>query len=182
MKAVAKTHPTYQDLRPTFQDCKIGVLQHVNNICLQIDSTHQQIWLRGHRDEIIEKLEAVLSELKPVRELAKYKDLSPKEVIEYFYQSPVLVSMAKDVELALSQFVTPEAEKSDLDIVTSKIDTDDLFFDGVPIRGAQARIAQALSVPNAGVYHKRVLKVLSQLVELNSTTTTRPVEKSRKAV
>ena len=90
--------------------------------------------------------------------------------------------MAKDVELALGQMVTPEAQKSDLDIVTSKIDVDDLFFDGVPIRGAQARIAQAMGVPNAGVYRKRVLKVLSQLAEINSTTTTRPVEMSRKAV
>lgn len=184
MRIRVNSNPAYQDVGPRFSECKISVLQHVNTICLQIDSERERIWLRGGRDELRKVLQSLLSELDPVSQTIlekRARAMTPHEVIQYFYQSPVLASMAEDVDKVLSQLVAPVAPMSDLEIVQSQLDINDLFYNGSPIRGAQSRIADALGVPNAGSYRSRIVKVLSTLAKRNSTTATRPVEGGRNA-
>lgn len=171
-----------------FQDCRVDVLQHVNHICLQLRGDSQRVWLRGERDEVRQLLKWVLAELEPkdISILEKtVRDLTPAEVVAYFYQSPVLASMAEDVKAALENCDSETTHVSDIEIIKRNIDPRDLFVEGKPIWGAQKRIAEILQIPNAGSYRRNrilpALALLQQQLSTNSTTTTRPVEKSRKA-
>ena len=104
------------------------------------------------------------------------QDLTPQQVIAYFQQSPVLRSMAADVEAVLSGLET------DLELVQQKIEPSTLFTeDGSIIRGAQSRIAEALGIPNAGqTNRKRIKAILADLALSRNSTTARNVTFSRK--
>lgn len=97
------------------------------------------------------------------------KNPTPAQVIKYFQDSPVLASMAGDVEAILRPLVTAN---DDLEVVLTVCDRNELVTaNGEIRRGAQARIAAALNVPNAGSYRSRIIKVLERLCQSKSTTT-----------
>jgi len=98
---------------------------------------------------------------------------TPAEVIEHFRNSPDLASMADDVAAALAGHVSQgDQVRQDLRTVLDQIDIDELIDDqGNSKYGAQAKVAVALGIPNAGSYRSRILTILQQIARSKTTTT-----------
>ena len=107
---------------------------------------------------------------RPESIVTKSGNITPLQVIEYFYNSGVLREHAPDVEELLSKSIPGYNRQLIADM--KRIDQSMLFENGMPVRGIQSRIAEQLGVQNAGSDRRRVLAVLSELTGKYSTTTT----------
>lgn len=106
--------------------------------------------------------------------VTKSSNVTPLQVIEYFYNSDVLREHAPDVEELLSKSIPGYNRQLIADM--KRIDQSMLFENGMPVRGIQSRIAEQLGVQNAGSDRRRVLAVLSELTGKYSTTTAKSPE------
>lgn len=116
---------------------------------------------------------------------AGWEWLTPQMVIDWFKTRPALRAHAADVEQVLAPLVLDQdSDAADpLDQDLAAVAHLELVQDGQLVYGAQARIAEALGIPNAGSHRKRVLAVAELLLLAKSTTTTTPapVENGEKA-
>lgn len=96
-------------------------------------------------------------------------ELTPLQVIEYFYNSEDLREHAADVEEVLSKFIPGYNRQLIADM--KMVNPDVLMVDGKPVVGIQSRIAEALNITNAGqANRKRILAVFTELTNKYSTT------------
>ena len=165
-----------------------GCVTHGHNAIMWLKSDDDQRGLEIRGDariltktlkSLVEKLEMTQANNAAVspRLQANYSNwdwLTPQMVIEKFEQSPALQPHAADVKTALAGYIFNQPHyTSDVDRVLDYYTIDKLIDrHGNPYRGAQAKIARALQIKNAGSYRERILGILGELQQrFNSTTT-----------
>lgn len=161
-----------------WQDCRLYHMGHGQNHYLKFATDDRAVTVYGTR-ELGRKLRRLADLIDPPgQEPDPPPDMpaTPADVVHYFSGSDVLKPHLADVQAVLGSL-----QRCDLDQVERTLDTSALFEDGQPIRGAQAEIARALEIPNAGGYRKRILAVLEQLQQKHSTTTLQKPENGENA-
>lgn len=159
--------------------CRLFHMSHGNNHYLRLAiESGDHITLYGLREALAYKLRALLALIEnhdvpePEAGFITQRDVTPLETIEKFQASEALTALAGDVESALGNLVS-DAER--VKKVLDPAGLADLFTEhGRPVRGAQARIAEALGLKNAGADRHRILKTLQTLQreQLSKSTTT----------
>ena len=162
-------------------NCEIGIIGFGNNYYIRMHTKNGTIDLYGLRHDLSFALRAaadIVDGQEPaplvtdaaLPERNSVTNMTPAEVETYFRNSPELASIADDVAAALKdQIGQDDQTRQDVDIVLNCSELSELVSEtGEPVYGAQARISQALGIPNAGSYRERILKVLEAIT---STTT-----------
>jgi len=178
--------------------CDLAVVQFGKNSYVKIVFGGRQLFLYGPQDRLTWALRACAdmldgiepapmvsagfgAERDPVTKLASrpmtpaedpVTNVTPADVVTYFRQSPDLAILADDVETALAGDLARDQVSQDVAAVLANCDLADLTDAGGAIRGAQSRIAEALGIPNAGSYRRRIAAVIAQLVARSNSTTT----------
>lgn len=164
--------------------CRVFHMCHGNNhyVRMSIEGGRDHITLYGLREALAHKLRALLALIEnsdipePTAGFITQREVTPAETVQKFQASDILSPLAGEVETVLAGML------GDAERVRAQLDPAALFDrQGLPIRGAQARIAEALGVENAGAYRRRILDTLQTLQRENSTTPERPQTRSRTA-
>jgi len=174
------------DNETDWMSCRVFHNGYGQNHYIRIVSDQMSVTLYGHHKELSKVLSNLLLLVDPAtdqpglrHQVDTVANITPAEVISYFRNSPILAPLADDVEAVLKP-LADIGRQSDFDTIKSKLPNWTALIDqGQPARGAQAEIARALNIPNAGSYRNRILAVLEQIIK--STTTPEKPETAKVA-
>jgi hypothetical protein len=139
--------------------------------------------LPGKLRELAAQLESAEPDPDPARPFAWNRQaqtwgwLTPKMVVEYFENSPVLSVHAADVRAVLAAQID-SGDQLDADVQACLPHLPELVQEGKLVYGAQSRIARILGLTNGGGHRGRILAVAGRLESSTSTSTTSSTAKN----